>query len=145
MMSYPCNKYEQITPSYFLSVKCNMYLKLVLLTAKFPFQRYIVCWGKICRSQLIGGGASYVSLLFCKMVNLLDPVKSGIGTTRSALYAKIYVVAHDVLQLAVFRFTSNLRMHTVNWDTCKFSKKFYFHWTKHQKLCHSASFHSFMK
>ena len=32
------------------------YLKCILIIIKFPFQRYIVCWGKICRSKIIIGG-----------------------------------------------------------------------------------------
>ena len=37
---------------------------------KFPFQRYIVCYGKIYGSKIIGEGAapSHLRLLFCKIV-----------------------------------------------------------------------------
>ena len=40
---------------------------------KFPFQRYIVCWGKIYGSKIIGGGAapSHLRLLFCKIVYIM--------------------------------------------------------------------------
>ena len=30
------------------------YLKRILLANKFPFQRYIVCYAKVCRSKIIG-------------------------------------------------------------------------------------------
>ena len=41
---------------------------------KFPFQRYIVCWGKIYGSKIIGGGGapSRLRLLFCKIVYMLN-------------------------------------------------------------------------
>ena len=32
------------------------YLKWILFAVKFSFQRYIVCWGKIYGSKIIGGG-----------------------------------------------------------------------------------------
>ena len=38
---------------------------------KFPFQRYIVCWGKIYGLNITGGGGgtpSHLRLLFCKYV-----------------------------------------------------------------------------
>ena len=42
----------------------------MILAIKFPFQQYIVAWGKICRSKIIGGGAapSHLRLLFSKIV-----------------------------------------------------------------------------
>ena len=47
-------------------------LKWILFAVKFPFQRYIICWGKIYGSKIIGGGEeaapSHLRLLFCKIV-----------------------------------------------------------------------------
>ena len=40
---------------------------------KFPFKRYMVCWGKVYGSKIIGGGAapSHLRLLFCKIVYII--------------------------------------------------------------------------
>ena len=52
-------------------------LKWILFSIKFPFQRYIICWGKFCRSKIFGGGGagspSHLRLLFCKIVYTLKP------------------------------------------------------------------------
>ena len=42
-----------------------------IVAVKFLSQRYIVCWGKICRPKIMGGGGgalNYLYLLFCKIV-----------------------------------------------------------------------------
>ena len=52
-----------------------LYLKSILLAAKFPFQRYIFCWGNFYYSKIIkeggGGGApratsEFYSVKLCK-------------------------------------------------------------------------------
>ena len=50
---------------YFSNIQNESYLLW-----NFPFQRYIVCWGKIYRSKIIGEGdaPSHLRLLFCKIV-----------------------------------------------------------------------------
>ena len=44
---------------------------------KFPFQRCIVCWGKVYGSKIIGGpGApSHLRLLFCKIVYVFSTLR----------------------------------------------------------------------
>ena len=51
----------------------NIFQIFKMNPVKFPFQRYIICWGKIYGSKSIGGGgggggASHLRLLFCKIV-----------------------------------------------------------------------------
>ena len=50
----------------------SQYLKWILFAVKFPFQRYIVFWGKIYGLNITGGGGggalSHLLLLFCKYV-----------------------------------------------------------------------------
>ena len=41
------------------------------LSDKFPFRRYIICWGNLSLSKIIGGGEGTPHrriLLFCKIV-----------------------------------------------------------------------------
>ena len=55
----------------------SQYLKWILFAVKFPFQRYIVCWGKVHGLNITGGGGggggapSHLRLLFCKYVKLI--------------------------------------------------------------------------
>ena len=42
---------------------------------KFPFQQYIVCWGKIYRSKIIGGGgatSAFYSVKLCDTSTIYD-------------------------------------------------------------------------
>ena len=48
------------------------YLKWILLSIKVPFHRYIVCWGKICRSKFIA--PSHFRLSFWKIVYISNNV-----------------------------------------------------------------------
>ena len=46
-------------------------IEQTLLAVEFPFERYMVYWGKTCRSEIIGGeggGGGGGRLLFCKIV-----------------------------------------------------------------------------
>ena len=55
------------------------YLKLILLTTKFLFQQYIVCWGKFFVQKLsVGGGGGGLSL-----------------ATSAFYYVKLYLFEND--------------------------------------------------
>ena len=62
---------------------------------KFPFQRYIVCRGKIYGSKIIGGGPapSHLRPLFCKIVCLMHPVD--IDTRNMTRFQKLMSVYQE--------------------------------------------------
>ena len=55
---------------------------------KFPFQQYIVCWGKICRSKIIGG--SFYSVKLCNTFTIYDAFS--ISMVLSVVFLELHFV-----------------------------------------------------
>ena len=85
--------------------------KRILFAVKFPFQRYIVCWSKVCHSKIIGlcvcvwgggggggRGGSHLRLLFCKIVyTLINTLRNFAKSSFVNIFAKFEYFAKIII------------------------------------------------